>query len=192
MCNLYSMTRNVDAIRGLFKEVGLSLTFPEGLPNLQPRDVRITERAPIVRIGAEGEAELVERRWSWPGPRGKPVFNYRADGRRFSAGRCLILADAFYEFVSPDDPADRLKKRIRFQPADGQAFAIAGLVRTDPAVGEAFSMLTMPPGPDVAPYHDRQVAILRPVHWQHWLGGDAVGAEALPVCEAGSLSAGPG
>ena len=28
-------------------------------------------------------------------------------------------------------------------------------------VGEAFTMLTMPPGPDIAPYHDRQIAILK-------------------------------
>jgi putative SOS response-associated peptidase YedK len=27
-------------------------------------------------------------------------------------------------------------------------------------VGEAFTMLTMEPGPDIAPYHDRQIVIL--------------------------------
>lgn len=92
------MTRNVDAIRGLFRQAGLPLSFPEGVPNLQPRDVRSTGRASVVRIGADSHAELIERRWSWPGPRGKSVFTYRADGRRFSAERCLILAEAFYEF----------------------------------------------------------------------------------------------
>mgnify|MGYP002779213283 CR=1 FL=1 len=189
MCNLYSMTRNVDAVRSLFKDAGLTLSFPEGVPNFQPRDVRITDKAPIVRLTAEGAHELVERRWSWPGPGGKPVFNYRADGRKFSSGRCLILADAFYEFVSPDDPSNRRKKRIRFRPADGGAFSIAGLVREDATAGEAFTMLTMPPGPDVAPYHGRQVAVLRPELWAGWLSADPVGADFLPVCERGSLVA---
>ena len=45
--------------------------------------------------------QLVERRWSWPGPTGKPVFNMRSDGREFSSGRCLVLADAV---VSVDGP----------------------------------------------------------------------------------------
>ena len=69
MCNLYRMEKNPDAIRRLFADVQIPLTFPEGIPNLQPRDVRISEMAPIVKYDAErGVAELVERRWSWPGP----------------------------------------------------------------------------------------------------------------------------
>ncbi|HEY9555046.1 hypothetical protein [Allosphingosinicella sp.] len=36
-------------------------------------------RGAIVRASGEtpGAAELVVRRWSWPGPGGKPVYNYR-------------------------------------------------------------------------------------------------------------------
>lgn len=30
-------------------------------------------------------------------------------------------------------------------------------------------MLTMELGPDIAPYHDRQVAILDRKHWADWL-----------------------
>jgi putative SOS response-associated peptidase YedK len=30
-------------------------------------------------------------------------------------------------------------------------------------------MLTMPPGPDIAPYHDRQIAILNREEWGAWL-----------------------
>ena len=76
MCNLYRMEKSPDAIRRLFAEIQIPLTFPEGVPNFQPRDVRISEKAPIVIFERErGVAELVERRWAWPGPGGKPVFN---------------------------------------------------------------------------------------------------------------------
>ncbi len=47
--------------------------------------------------------EMVERRWSWPGQHGKPVFNLRSEGRSFS-NRCLAIADGFYEFTAPEDP----------------------------------------------------------------------------------------
>jgi putative SOS response-associated peptidase YedK len=30
-----------------------------------------------------------------------------------------------------------------------------------------FTMLTTPPGPDIAPYHDRQLAILDRADWPH-------------------------
>jgi hypothetical protein len=30
-------------------------------------------------------------------------------------------------------------------------------------------MLTIPPGPDIAPYHDRQIAILNREEWGAWL-----------------------
>jgi len=30
-------------------------------------------------------------------------------------------------------------------------------------------MLTTSPGPDIVPYHDRQVVVLRPEDWAAWL-----------------------
>src|SRR5687768_8219528 len=86
MCNLYRMEKAPDAIVGLARELGREVRFPEGVPNFEPRDVRITERAPILRADAcgDGSLELVERRWSWPAPTGKPVFNFRGEGRRFA------------------------------------------------------------------------------------------------------------
>src|SRR5438045_9793959 len=105
MCNLYQLEKSVDAVRRLFAEQQIPLTFPEGIPNFQPRNVRITEGAPIVRWRSGSvTAELVERRWSWPGPTGKPAFNMRSDGREFGKDRCLVLADGFYEFTAPNDP----------------------------------------------------------------------------------------
>jgi putative SOS response-associated peptidase YedK len=51
---------------------------------------------------------LVQRRLSWPGQNGKPVYNFRSEGREFASGRCQIPADGFNEFT---DRADKKKKR---------------------------------------------------------------------------------
>jgi putative SOS response-associated peptidase YedK len=191
VCNLYRLEKNVDAVRRLFADSGITLTFPEGIPNFQPRDVRITERAPIVRINQAGDAELVERRWSWPGPTGKPVFNMRSDGREFARDRCLVLADGFYEYTTSPDPKQKRKDCWLFRPSEGE-IAIAGLVRADPGVGEAFTLLTVAPGPDIAPYHHRGVALLTPPQWRAWLDGSAACVELLGPSAAGSLSVSAG
>ena len=39
MCNLYRVEKNPDAIRRLFADIQIPLTFPEGIPNLPPRDL---------------------------------------------------------------------------------------------------------------------------------------------------------
>jgi putative SOS response-associated peptidase YedK len=167
MCNLYRLHKGADAIRQLFAEQGLQLSFPEGIPNLQPTDIRITDPAPIVRMGQDG-LELVIRRWSWPAPNGKPVFNLRSEGRNFS-NRCLALADGFYEHTAPADPKQKRKDKWLFSPVDGGLLGIAAVTRTDPQVGEAFSLLTAEPSPEVAPIHNRQIILPSPAHWLEWL-----------------------
>lgn len=188
MCNLYRIEKNPDAIRRMFADVQIPLTFPEGIPNLQPRDVRISETAPIVRWNAEkGVAELIERRWSWPSPTRKPVFNMRSDGREFPRDRCLAIADGFYEYTSSEDPKQKRKNCWLFRPSAQNQFAIAGLLRTNAEVGEAYTLLTAPPGPDVEPYHNRQIALLSPDQWRAWLDGSARSLDLLQPTAAGCL-----
>jgi putative SOS response-associated peptidase YedK len=190
MCNLYTQTKSVDEVARVFRDLQMPLRFPEGAPNLSPRDICITDPAPIVRR-AEDEAgayELVVRRWSWPGAGGTPVYNFRSDGREFPSGRCLIIADGFYEFTMPADPKQKRKDRWLFTRSDGQMIGIAGIVRDAPDVGDAFTMLTTPPGPDVAPIHSRQVAILPPGQWNAWLDNSASAGELLRPCPAGTLT----
>ncbi len=186
MCNLYRIEKNPDAIRRLFEGVQIPLTFPEGIPNIQPADIHITDRAPVIRWASD-HAELLIRRWSWPSPNGKPVFNMRSDGREFPKDRCLIPLDGFYEYTAPEDPSQKRKACWLFRPAGGQEFAIAGLLRTHPQVGEAFTLLTAPPGPDVEPLHNRQIVLLRPDQWRSWLDGSAKSVEMLQPTLAGSL-----
>ena len=187
MCNLYSQTRAPEAIRQLFMERGMAVLFPEGVPNLEPRDICITDPAPIVRAG-RGGYELVVRRWSWPGPNGKPVYNFRSDGREFASGRCLVVADGFYEFTARADPASRRKDRWLFSDPEGDMLGIAGLLRDPESLDrEAFTILTCPPGEDVAPYHGRQVAVLPAQDWRKWLDGSVPAAELIRPLPAGTL-----
>src|SRR5215212_5539843 len=44
-------------------------------------------------------------------------------------------------------------------------FCFAGLWRPMPEGGEAFTLLTTAPGPDVPPIHDRQVVVLGHAKW---------------------------
>src|SRR3954471_14988542 len=118
MCNEHRRTVELGRISDAFAQLRIPLRFPEGAPNLASLEsIRITDPTAIVRAAREDEraagpdsdqspalaaAELVQRRWSWPGPTGKPVFNYRGEDREFGnsakGGRCLIVADGFYEY----------------------------------------------------------------------------------------------
>jgi putative SOS response-associated peptidase YedK len=186
MCNLYTQSKSPDEIARLFRDLQMPLSFPEGIPNLQPRDIAITDPGLIVRAAAPGN-ELVVRRWSWPGPGGKPVYNFRSDGREFTSGRVLILTDGFYEFTKPADPGQKRKDRWLFSDPDGGVIGIAGIVRDVPDLGERFTMLTTEPGPDVAPYHNRQVALLPASKWRAWLDPSVPARDLIGPAPAGAL-----
>jgi putative SOS response-associated peptidase YedK len=191
MCNDYRTHVERDRIARGFSEIRIRIRFPEGAPNLEPRDdVRITDRAPIVRAASDESdaADLVERRWSWPGPGGKPVYNFRSDNREFTTGRCLIVADGFYEFTAHSDPKSKRKQKWLFTMRDEDWFCIAGIWREAP-VGEAFTMLTTAPGPDVAPYHDRQIVVLGREDWARWLDPSVPAKTVLKPLPEGRLLA---
>jgi putative SOS response-associated peptidase YedK len=190
MCNDYRLKVDAATIGDVFADLKITLRFPEGVPNIQPRDdIRITDTAPIVRAaaGKASATELVQRRWSWPAPNKKPVYNFRSEGRQFATGRCLILTDGFYEFTAPADTAKKLKDKWLFTNVDEPLFCVAGIWRSVPELGEAFTMLTMAPGPDVAPYHDRQIAVLDRRDWASWLDPAVPAGEVLRTLPAGSL-----
>jgi putative SOS response-associated peptidase YedK len=179
MCNEYRFKQSLDRIAQEFSELKLPLHWVGGAPNLEPRDsIRPTDPAPIV-VGASDGAELKQLRWGFVQPGRPPVINYRSDGRRFPKGRCLVLADGFYEFTGSKYP----KSKWLFTRADGgELFAIAGLVRDD-----RFALLTTEPGEDIAPFHDRQIVILPRIRWTDWLLGPPQAQPPLGPLPAGSL-----
>lgn len=186
MCNDYRLEVDIASIMEDFEDLEIKIDLPEGKPNVAAReDIKITDIAPIVRSGGRG-GELVNRCWSWPGPGGKPVYNFRAEGRAFGSNRCLILADGFYEFTSPEDPKQKRQDKWLFTMAGHRWFCIAGIWRESP-VGEAFTMLTLEPGQDVAPYHSRQIVTLPRDRWAAWLDPEVPAQEVLGILPKGSL-----
>ena len=190
MCNDYRLEVDIASIAEDFEDLKIKITFSEGIPNVAPRaDIKITDPGVIVRSASTGRGfgDLVQRRWSWPGRTGKPVYNFVSEGWTLDSGRCLIVADGFYEFTTPEDPKKKRKDKWLFTKRGEPIFCIAGIWRAHPDVGEAFTMLTMAPGPDVAPYHDRQIALLERGQWADWLDPNVPASEILRTLPAGSL-----
>lgn len=48
-------------------------------------------------------------------------------------------------------------------------------------------MLTMDPGPEIAPYHDRQIVILERDAWADWLDPSVAARELIKPLQPGSL-----
>ena len=190
MCNDYRLTVDVASIIEEFADLKIKIVFSEGAPNLEARqDIKITDVAPIVRTieGSRNQGDLVQRRWSWPGPNKRPVYNFRSDGRELVSGRCLIVADGFYEFTAPADPKKKRKDKWLFTMRDNPIFCVAGIWRETKDVGQAFTMLTMEPGPDIAPYHDRQIVIVERDAWADWLDPSVSAQSIIRPLPAGSL-----
>ncbi len=96
-----------------------------------------------------------------------PVRYVVSEGRAFSKhDRVLILATSFYESPAPEEqkPKIKLQDQHQFTLKGQDWFWIAGIVKND-----CFTMLTVAPGPDIAPYHDRQIAVLAPDKGMVWL-----------------------
>ena len=112
------------------------------------------------------------------------MINFRSEGRRFQAGRCLIPASHFFEFTGAKSP----KSKWRFTKTGEDWFCFAGLWRPASAdAPEASTMLTTEPGPDVAPIHNRQVVVLERADWAAWLDLTRPESELLRPLQSGSL-----
>lgn len=182
MCNLYSL-KTGDLFSLWEKVLRLPVVWEGQASNFEPRpEIRMTEVAPIVRhVGDQAVVSMTK--WAWPGPGGKPVFNFRSDGRSFAESeRVLIPADAFYEFTDPL-PGQKRKTRWKFTMPESPLFWIAGIVKQG-----CWSMLTTEPGADIAPYHDRQVVVLSGEQGRDWLDLTRPQPEILRSAPAGTLA----
>jgi putative SOS response-associated peptidase YedK len=169
MCNDYAREIEAGRVIRLMKEM-------ENLPPFSwtggriPNDagptphIKITEKGLICRFdGSNLAGEMMT--WAWKTPQGKPVFNFVSEKRDFSNfDRCLIVATGFYEYTAPKQAKTKLKDQHFFTLKGHEWFWIAGIVKQN-----AFAMLTTEPGPDIQPYHDRQVCVLPPEAGADWL-----------------------
>lgn len=161
--------------------------------------------API-NARAETAADKPSFRDSFAG-RGDSVTEREAE----AAGRCLVLADGFYEWAEADDG----KRPYRIARTDDEPFALAGLWTRwrpptaqagldafaggsgegdadEPALRETFTILTTEPNAVIAPLHDRMAVVLEPDEEREWLTADPEAAgELLEPCPAELLRAYP-
>ena len=187
MCNDYGNRIPYSDYLAAFSELRIPVRWPPAAPNLEPRDdIWPTDPAPTIRRLEDGTNEFVILRWGFPPakPKGAPVINFRSEGRRFPVGRCLVPASHFFEFTGKKSP----KSKWKFTKAGEEWFCFAGLWRPMPnGAGDAFTLLTTPPGPDVAPIHDRQMVVLEPEDWDAWLSLSKPEPALLHPLPAGAL-----
>jgi putative SOS response-associated peptidase YedK len=195
MCGRYTLTSN-DRQR-LGERFG-AIMPDEGLDRY---NVAPTEAIAAVVVGKTGEREAHALRWGLvPGyakslKGGPPMFNARSESagtkRPFKdllakpRGRCLILADGFYEWLRPEDKKGR-RVPFWFTVDGGEPFAFAGLWGWSKPEGEwlaSATMLTCAPNAVVARLHDRMPVILSgPEAEAAWLSPDLAPEDALELC----------
>lgn len=104
MCNLYSMTRSVDAMRKLFAKFDAPDTNLPPLPGIFP-----DYPAPIIRSQGEGVAALTMTRWGMPSSK-RAIFeaaSKRADKLR-AKGRVVDFDELFR--IEPDKGTTNVRK----------------------------------------------------------------------------------
>jgi len=166
MCNAYEQQVTHAQYRKAIAALDLAASASDA-PLETSGEIRIGDLGPVLRAAGNG-AELVLMRFGWPAPRPKagPVFNFKSDKRDFSdSRRCVVVLSGFFEFTGTKYP----KTKHRFSLKRSSLMGIAGLWSESEDGALSFTMLTTSPGPDIEPYHDRQVCVLTPEDWAHWL-----------------------
>ena len=144
-------------------------------------ETAIGQRRVVIRRD-RGDLEMVELPWGLqPRARGGRAFNIiRAEGRSFPDHRCLVPASEFRHRSRG--------KHYAFSLADGDWFYFAGIWR--PATRdwpEAYAILTIEAAADIAPFHDRQMAVIRREHRMAWLDRTPTEDQLLRPLPAGSF-----
>lgn len=202
--------------------------LPEGKLPEHEADYNVTPRAQVLVVRerpARGEDHDATRvlslvRWglvpSWAKDlsMGDRMINARAESvaskpafrKAFTKRRCIVPADAFYEWKVGERPAREhgasAGRRGPRQPycvrrRDGEPFAFAGLweIWRDPAVADpdapdawvrTCTIVTTRANGVLAPIHDRMPVVLDEASWDEWLDPanhdlDALGALLVPA-----------
>ena len=187
MCNDYEQHIAYAEYCKMMQSLALDVpTHQSELDLRQADDIKIGDTGPVMRAAGDS-IELAAMKFGFPpaGPKGGPIFNFRSEGRSFSSSkRCVIPASAFFEFTGSKYPKAKHRFTLKGQPF----FAIAGLWRDGQGnQPPSFTMLTTSPGPDVQPYHNRQIVALRPESWADWIYLRRPEEELLRHLPAGSL-----
>ena len=196
MCGRFAQPRSAEELARIF-HARPAADVPGDRFNVAPTD----EVAAVVEH--HGERTIDAFRWGLvpffakTAKDGARLINARAETvesspafrSAFARHRCIIPADAFYEWRRERDPATG--RTLRSQPfairrSDGDPLALAGLWSSwrDPDTAARLytcSILTTDPNQLVAPLHDRMPVVLDVADWDAWLD------EATPPGELRSL-----
>jgi putative SOS response-associated peptidase YedK len=177
MCGRFTLRSKPEAVA---KEFGLP-----SMPLLELRyNVAPTQAVAAVRLDlATGQPRLDWLRWglvpAWAdGPAiGNRLINARAETvaertafrQAFLARRCLVVADAFYEWAKRQDGR---KQPFLIRRRDGRPFGFAGIWEHwegDAGTIESCAVITTEANALVRPIHGRMPAILQPEDYGFWL-----------------------
>ena len=184
MCGRYELHSNPAVIALAF-----GLAHP---PEVQPRyNIAPTTEVPIIRVGNDGQRELVRMRWGLV-PRsakdpsiGARMINARGETLAekqsfripYRRHRCLLPADGFYEWraavegAGDGEPSRRQPQHIGM--ADGSLFGLAGIyerwLSEDGEVLDSCAIVTTGANALLMPIHDRMPVIVAPEHYERWL-----------------------
>jgi putative SOS response-associated peptidase YedK len=168
--------------------------LPDGLWNVPP-----TETIRII-VERDGERRLAAARWgfqpfwadgtreaparAWINARAETAWDSTAFGPALRASRCVIPADAFYEWDRTTSP----RQPYAIGPAaDGELLAMAGIWSATRHAPPTVAILTTAPNALVSRIHDRMPVILPHALVADWLASDASPADLAPM-----LTAAPG
>ena len=210
MCNRYGYNHPLKRLIDEFSTLGL-IRWNGLQPNAPLDQIRPTDRAPVIRpVG--GELTLDMLRWglipnTWHGPvkawtaqlRGNPLTNARAETvatasafrDAYAARRCLVPATNYFEWTTDPERPKAKKLMWRFTVPAQDVFAFPGVwdhAKTADGPVDSFTLLTSAPGPDQAPYHNRQPVILERADWDDWLNPANDMAPSFKGSPAGTIT----
>lgn len=196
MCGRFAQPRSPEELARLFRATAVGDLDGDRF-NVAPTD-------PVSAVVEHhGERVLDTFRWGLvpffaDGPKARaPLINARAETvetspafrAAFARRRCIVPADAFYEWRRHHAPATGRVIRsepfaIRLRNDAPMAFAGLWAIWRDPATAQrlnSLAIVTGQPNELVATVHDRMPVILHPDDWDAWLDEAARPAELRPL-----------
>jgi putative SOS response-associated peptidase YedK len=174
MCGRYKRRSDKQRIAEVFQvRVGLEDLYLNPEDDIAPGSVQ-----PVILSTDDNERQMASMRWGFKLP-DRLLFNARAEGidaaqfwsDRFRTGRCIVPADAFFEWVKA---AKGRKPKYELTVPDREPFGMAGIwsvwknPNTD-AWEDTFAVLTGDANRVMQPVHNRQPIILDPREYAEYL-----------------------
>ncbi len=176
MCGRFTLHTRLLEIEGAFEVDEVD----EGLQDSYGPSYNIVPSQEVAVVTAEGGVRSLHRaRWGiTPGwDESKLLFNARAEGvaekatfkKAFKTGRCVIVADGFYEWKR----GGKVKAPYYFRLASEDVFGFAGILtrgrESNKSVRKECAIITTAANSLVGQVHNRMPVILRPEAIAPWL-----------------------